>query len=80
MQCPHCKDECKALVLETRKQDGAIIRQRSCTSCEGQFLTREVADRSIILRRPIRPSKTARENVIEQGPKVTSLAAFRAWG
>ena len=79
MQCPHCKDECKALVLETRKQDGTIIRRRTCGSCERPFLTQEVADRSIILRRPIRPSKTARENVIEQGPKVTSLAAFSAW-
>jgi len=78
MKCPHCQLECNALVLETRKQDGAVIRKRACGHCGKGFYSREVADLSIKLQRA-RPDKLVKRTNIEPGPKVTSLDAFRAW-
>ena len=38
MKCPHCDKECNGIVLETRKQDGDILRKRACGGCGKSFL------------------------------------------
>lgn len=78
MKCPHCHTECNALVLETRKQDGALIRKRACGHCGKSFYSREVADLSIKLQRA-RPDKLGKCANIEPGSKTINLDAFRAW-
>jgi transcriptional regulator NrdR family protein len=76
MKCPHCDTECNALVLETRKQDGGILRKRVCGSCSRPFMSMEKPDLTLHMSRA-RPDKVAAH--VEPGPKVTSLEAFRAW-
>lgn len=78
MKCPHCNTECNALVLETRKGNGELFRKRVCGACGRGFVSREYADVSFKL--PPRPGRNKPSNMrIEDGPKVTSLDAFRAW-
>ena len=78
MKCPHCQKDCTSVVQETRKQDGHIIRGRLCGYCEKRFYSREAPDITIVLRRS-RPDKRPRQDKIEAGVKVTSLAAFQVW-
>ena len=79
MKCPHCHVECNALVLETRKQDGAIVRKRVCGPCGRPFYSKEVPDLGLRLRRE-RPDKIAkRAACIESGPKSISHDAFKTW-
>lgn len=78
MNCPHCNIESNAVVLETRKQDGAIIRKRACGHCGKNYFSREVPDLSIVLHRE-RLDKIAAHANVEPGPKVTNLEAFKAW-
>lgn len=78
MKCPHCTQECNALVLETRKQDDAIIRRRACGKCGKAFYSREVPDLTIVLR-STRTNKPGRFARVEPGPKSTNLDAFTVW-
>ena len=41
MKCPHCKLGTLGKVLETRPQDGVILRRRYCGACGGRAVTRE---------------------------------------
>lgn len=77
MKCPHCGVECNALVLETRKQDDAIIRKRACGSCGRFFLSKEVPDLTVKMSRP-RPDRV-RGGAVEPGPKAINRDAFTAW-
>ena len=79
MKCPHCRTECNALVLETSKgDDGDLFRKRVCGACGNPFVSREYADVSFKL--PTRPGRyRSSSKRIEDGPKATSLDAFRAW-
>jgi transcriptional regulator NrdR family protein len=77
MICPHCDTECNALVLETRKQDGGLVRKRVCGHCGRPFLSMEKADLTLKLQRA-RPDKV-RVGTIEQGPKAINRDAFKAW-
>ncbi|MEN9491764.1 MAG: hypothetical protein RJA63_2213, partial [Pseudomonadota bacterium] len=36
MKCPHCKLGTLGKVLETRPQDGVILRRRYCGACGGR--------------------------------------------
>lgn len=81
MKCPHCNKECNAVVLETRKgADGDLFRKRVCGHCGQPFVSREYAEASFKLPTRLRPGKNKPSNMrIEDGPKATSLDAFRAW-
>ena len=78
MNCPHCKIESNAVVLETRKQEGTIIRKRACGKCGKNFYSREAPDASIVLKRD-RPDKIAARADVEPGPKAISIDIFKAW-
>jgi transcriptional regulator NrdR family protein len=78
MNCPHCQTESNGNVLETRKQDGAIIRKRACGNCGKNFYSREVGDfnwiyASIVMKRA-RSDKAATRADVEPGPKAISIA------
>jgi transcriptional regulator NrdR family protein len=78
MKCPHCNVECNALVLETRKLDGELFRKRVCGHCGRPFVSREYAE--VGFKLPSRPGRHKPANMrIEDGPKATSLEAFKAW-
>ena len=79
MNCPHCGKECNALILETRKQDGGIVRKRACGMCGRSFLSMERSDPSLKMARARPDKQIAKAAHIEAGPKATSLAAFTAW-
>ena len=77
MKCPHCQNECNALVLETRKQDGDILRKRACGSCGNSFLTAERPDVTLVMRRD-RPDKKV-DKPAEWIPSKASWDAFNVW-
>lgn len=41
MKCPHCDKESKAKVLESRKVNGEVWRNRFCNKCLKQFVSHE---------------------------------------
>ena len=53
MNCPHCEATSKALVLESRRVEGDILRRRLCGVCSKTYVTREYADSD--LRIPTAP-------------------------
>lgn len=77
MNCPHCKAEHNGVVLETRKQDGDILRKRACGKCGKFFLTAEKADLSLVMRR-FRADKLVTQP-IRQIPKVSNRDVFNVW-
>ena len=78
MNCPHCGEDNSALVLETRKQDGGIIRKRGCGKCNKYFLTVEKPDLTLQIKN-VKWANRVKHAKIEEGVKATNLDAFKAW-
>lgn len=47
MNCPHCQQESKAKVLESRKLDGEVWRHRLCSRCLKRFVSRETTSKDL---------------------------------
>lgn len=45
MKCPHCKQDSKARVLESRKVAGVVWRHRLCSKCLKQFVSKETTSK-----------------------------------
>lgn len=85
MKCPLCLIDCNSVVLETRKQDGELLRRRACGHCGKNYFSREVPDLTVIARR-IRPDKIAAREAAKadreagiHSMKNINLDALKAW-
>lgn len=47
MKCPYCSKETKARVLESRKLEGQVWRERLCGSCHKTFVSHETTSREM---------------------------------
>ena len=76
MKCPHCKNEFKGRVLETRPCDDDILRRRQCGHCGSTFVTKESVSPGLKI-----PKNRAEGPKSEKSEKVkfTSLDALKAW-
>lgn len=59
MKCPHCKLGTLGKVLETRAQDGVILRRRHCGACGNRTVTREDVFQEGVIRHAWRKAAEA---------------------
>lgn len=84
MRCPHCHNEVKAPVNETRVYEGDVYRRRCCGRCGRSFVTREVAPAG--LKMPAAVMSSRARGVAKPAPsapkpiRTPDHAAHLVWG
>lgn len=76
MRCPHCRSDLKSIVMETRQQDGAIVRRRSCTACSKPYVSEERPAPDLIIR-DLRAVKAVRKPAVKYKFNRDLTDAFR---
>ncbi len=67
MNCPHCGHE-KSSVIETRRVDGEVWRQRRCHGCVRGFISRETTSLALRMPKSVTEASIARLRAAESAP------------
>jgi transcriptional regulator NrdR family protein len=74
MKCPHCNKESKGKVIESRRVNGQVWRQRLCGFCLKTFISTETT--SVDLKFPWNDLTIKRKaRLVKSSPKLSSV-----WG